>query len=66
MKLTQLDDKETKNIKIVAVEAGLGGGFDHTDKLKVMKFKEAMNRPDSNKWKEEIKNKHKRMAKNRV
>ena len=29
-----------------------------------MKFKEAMNRPDSNKWKEEIKNECKRIVTN--
>ena len=33
---------------------GLGGGFDHTSELKVMKFKEAMNGPGSDQWKEEI------------
>ena len=31
--LCELDDKETKNIEILAVGAGLGGGFDHTSKL---------------------------------
>ena len=48
-----------KNIEISAVGAGLCGGFIHTSEIKVMKFKEAMNRQESNKWKEEIKNKHK-------
>ena len=41
--LCELDDKEMKNIEISAVGAGLGSGFDHTGKLKVMKFKEVMN-----------------------
>ena len=54
-----LDDKEKKNIKIAAVGAGLGDVFDLTSELKVMKFKEAMNEPDSNTWEEEIKNQHK-------
>ena len=54
-----LDDEETTNIEIAAVGARLGSRFNHTGKLKVMKFKEGMNRPDSNKWKEEIKNEHK-------
>ena len=31
--LCEIDDKETKNIEILAVGAGLGGGFDHTSKL---------------------------------
>ena len=57
--MCKLNDEETKNIEIAAVRAGLGGGFDHASKLKVGKFKEAMNRPDSNKCKEEIKNEHK-------
>ena len=52
MQLCKLHDKETKNIKFASVGAGLGGRFNHTSKLKVIKFKEAMNRPDSNKWKE--------------
>ena len=34
---------------MAVAEAELGGGFDHTSKLKVMKFKEAKNRPDSKK-----------------
>ena len=55
----KIDDKETKNIEIKAIGAGLGSGLNHTSKLKLTKFKEAMNKPDSNKWKEEIKNEHK-------
>ena len=31
-----------------------------------MKFKEAMNGPDSNKWKEEIENEHTRMVTNSI
>ena len=41
--LCKLDVEEMKNIEIAAVRAGLGGGFNHISKLKVMKFKEAMN-----------------------
>ena len=63
--MCKLDD-ETKNIEIADVGAGLGGGFNHTIELKVMKFKEAINRPESDKWKKEIKNGHKRMMTNRV
>ena len=40
---------KTKNIEIAAEGARIGGEFDHTSKLKVMKFKEAMNRPDEHK-----------------
>ena len=64
--MCELDDDERKNVKIAAVGAGLGGRFDHASKLKVMKFKEALNRTDSNKWKEEIENGDKRMVTNGV
>ena len=64
--MCKLDEEETKNIEIEAVGARLGGRFDHTSKLKVMKFEEDMNRPDRNKWKEEIKNEHRKMEMNGV
>jgi hypothetical protein len=32
------------------VGAGIGGGFEHTGELKVMKYKEAMDSPDKTKW----------------
>ena len=51
IQLCKLNYKEMKNIEISAVGAGLGGGFDHTSELKVMKFKEVMNGPESKKWK---------------
>ena len=60
--LYMLDDKQMRNIKISMVGAGLGGRFDYTGELKVMKFKEAMNRPNSNKLKEEVKSEKKRMV----
>ena len=44
----------------------MGGRFGHTSELKVVKFNEAMKRLDSNKWKEEIKNKHTIMVTNRA
>ena len=53
--LCKLDGEKTKNIKIAAVGAGLDGRFDHISKLKVMKFKKAMNGLDNNTWKDEIK-----------
>ena len=53
--MCELDDEEV-NIEITAVRAGLGGGFDPASKLKVIKFEEAMNGSDCDKWKEEIKN----------
>ena len=53
--MCELDDEKIKNIEIAAVGAGLSDRFDHTSKLKVMKFKVAMTVTDSKKWKEEIK-----------
>ena len=44
-----------KNIEIAPVEAGLGSRFDHTRKLKVMKFEEVMNGPDSINRKKKLK-----------
>ena len=64
--MCELGDEETKNIEISAVGAGLGSAFDHTSEQKVLKFKEAMNGPDSGKWKEEIENEHKQIVMNEV
>ena len=44
-----------KNIEIAAVGAGLSGRFNHTSKLKMMKFKEAINRPDKDNEKKKSK-----------
>ena len=34
----------------MAVGAGTGGGFENTNKLKVMKYREAVNGPDGEAW----------------
>ena len=52
--------------EIQAVGAGIGGGFEHTSELKVMKYEEAINSPDKEGWKAEIKNEHRRMQKHGV
>ena len=49
-----------------AVGAGIGGGFEHTSELKVMKYEEALASPDKEGWKAEIKNEHRRMQKHGV
>ena len=64
--LCELDKDETKNITIAAMGAGIGGIFGHTSKLKVMKFKAAINGPHSNTWKEEIENEYTKMMMNSV
>jgi len=38
------------NTEFAFVGAGIGGGFDDTNELHVMKFDEAMNTPDKPKW----------------
>ncbi len=46
--------------------AGLGGGFEDTNELKSMKYKEAKTGPYGKAWKQEIKNEHNFMVNNRV
>ena len=40
--------------EISGVGAGLGGGFNNTSELRVMKYAEAVNGPDGNAWAEEV------------
>ena len=46
--------------------AGIGGGFENTEELKPMKYKEAISGPDGKSWKVEILNEYKRMVDNKV
>ena len=48
------------------VGAGIGGGFDHTSELHVMKYNEAMATPDADKWKIAVKEEIQRMEDNQV
>ena len=50
----------------MGVGAGIGGGFENTEELKPMKYKEAISGPDGEAWKVEILNKYKRMVDNNV
>ena len=52
--------------EIQAAGAGIGGGFEHTGELKVMKYEEAISGPDRDKWKKAIADEHKRMVKHKV
>jgi hypothetical protein len=52
--------------KYVNVGAGIGGGFTNTQELKVMKYHEAINGPDGDAWKAEVKKEHGRMVHNKV
>ncbi len=49
-----------------AVGAGLGGGFDNTQELHVMKYKEAMKTPDKPNWINEVNEEHERFKKHKV
>ena len=51
--------------ELAGVGAGLGGGFVNTNKLKVMKFDEAM-RTDKEGWTKAVKEEHDRMVENKV
>ena len=52
--------------EISCVGAGLGGGFDNTSELRVMKYEEAINGPDGEAWKAEVEKEHGRMVKNKA
>lgn len=54
------------NWESALVGAGVGGGFSHTDELKVMNYRQAMNSPDREAWKEEVKNEYLRFEKFKV
>ena len=40
--------------EIIAVGAGIGGGFDHTSELRPMKYEEAMASPKAQLWGEAV------------
>ena len=52
--------------ELANVGAGVGGGFENTQKLCVMTCQEAINGPDGNCWKEEVDNEFNRVVKNIV
>jgi hypothetical protein len=47
--------------EIANVGAGLGGGFEHTSELKVLTYKKAMASENSKRWKEAVKEEHRKM-----
>jgi hypothetical protein len=50
----------------INVGAGIRGGLTNTQELKVMKYHEAINGPDGDAWKAEVKIEHSRMVHNKV
>ena len=51
--LTTANKVHNLHVEVESVGAGLGGGFTNTNELKVMKYREAVNGPDGESWKEE-------------
>jgi hypothetical protein len=45
---------------------GIGGGFENTAELKVMKFDEAMSGPNKKKWEKATDEEHDRMIKHKI
>ena len=58
--------QESEVMEVNAVGAGIGGGFGNTAELKPMKYKEAMNTPDREHWKEAVEEEHDKMVKLKV
>jgi len=64
--LAELDNEELKNtievetlsVEFKTVGPGLGCGFTNTNAFKIMKYQEAVDRPDGKGQREEIVNKH--------
>jgi hypothetical protein len=50
----------------IFIRADLGGGFQNSQELHVKKYKEAMQGPDNDKWKESVFEEHDRIVKNQV
>ena len=64
--LNQNTEVANTYIEHANVGAGIGGGFEDTKELKPMKYNQAINGPDGEAWKKEIKNEHERMIKHKV
>ena len=48
------------------VGAGVGGGFENTQELRVMTYNEAINGPDGEHWKAKVENEYQQMLHNKV
>jgi len=60
------DEREFTLGELAFVGAGLGGGFEDTHELHVMKYDEAMASDDAGKWQEAVKEEYDRMVKHGV
>ena len=61
-----MDNIDQIEEEISLVGAGLGGGFDHTSKLKVIKYNNAMKTKDSDKWEISVEEENKQMKNYKV
>jgi hypothetical protein len=73
MNPVELTDAEIKYMnymhtfgEIACVGAGLGGGFENTTELHVMKYDEAMKSPDAEQWQRAVEEEYERMVENGV
>ena len=64
--LNQNTEVANTYVKYANVGAGISGGFEDTKELKPMKYNQAINGPDGEAWKEEIKNESHIQAMHRV
>jgi hypothetical protein len=60
------EEVTTKGTEVGCVGAQIGGGFDNTNELKVMKFDEAMRIDNKPQWEQAIKEEYERFDKNKV
>ena len=64
--LAELDQERMEDCEVGLVGAGLGDIFNQTSELHVMKYKEAINGPNDEAWKEVVNNNHEQMIKYKV
>ena len=68
--ITEAEEKLFHALKTInelgCVGAGVGGGFEHTSELHVMKFDEAMASKDMAEWAKAVEEEHERMIENKV
>lgn len=61
--LKAIESFENATSEYTLVGADVGGGFENTQELQVMKYNEAMKSPDKEQWEKEIKEEHDRKIK---
>jgi hypothetical protein len=68
--ITNAEEKLCEALKTMnelgCVGAGIGGGFEHTTELHVLKYREAMASKDAMQWTKAVEDEHNRMMENGV